>query len=74
MFNAVFTANGGPTGIRFLAKAVSISFPISQGLSWWFCRVGFLVAVLEISGLQQNKRRSTAIGTVAVQCVLFWRL
>ena len=73
--NAAFTANGGPTGIRFLEKAVSISFPLLVKVLVGGFAVGFLVAVLEISGLSKYQTEwATAIGIVAVQCVLFWRL
>jgi len=73
--NAAFTANGGPAGVRFLEKAVSISFPLLMRVVAAGFAMGFLIGALEIYGI--NKSQMEWVGTtaiIAIQGVFFWRL
>lgn len=73
--NAVFKANGGSRGVRFLEKIVLISFPLLIKVFVFGLAAGILIVVLRGSGSNNSETGwFTAITGIAVQIVFFWRL
>jgi hypothetical protein len=73
--NAVFKANGGSRGVRFLEKIVLISFPLLIKVFVLGLAAGILIVVLRDSGSSNSEVAwFTAITVIAVQIGFFWRL
>lgn len=73
--NAAFRANGGPTGSRFVEKAVAISFPLLSKVFVAGFASGLLFVVsaaFDVSQPQLEWVGATAI--VAIQVIFFQRL
>lgn len=73
--NAAFKANGGPSGVHFLNKVVSITFPLLIKVLISGFVLGIFVEMLTIAGASQLQTDwVTSIAIVIMQIVLYWRL
>ena len=73
--NAALNANGGPSGVGFLNKIVSISFPLLIKVLGAGFALGIVLVVMESSGANQTDVEWVqSIASIAIQIVMFWRL
>ncbi|WP_232415332.1 MULTISPECIES: hypothetical protein [Methylotenera] len=73
--NAVFKANGGSSGIGFLEKIVSISFPLFIKVFVSGIALGILLEILKALGFSKFQTEwLTSISVIFIQVIFFWRL
>jgi|SRR6185369_4228841 len=74
--NAAFKANGGGTGIRFIEKTVSLSFPLLIKVCVAGLAVGVIIGILDIiAGIGKFQLDwGTSISVMAIEVVFYWRL
>ncbi len=70
--NAAFQANGGSSGVSFLNRVVSMSFPLSIKVVVFGIILGLFFSVVGLSKSQEEW--ITAISGIAIQAVFFWRI
>jgi hypothetical protein len=73
--NAAFNANGGASGVGFLAKVVSISFPLT--IKFFAASMALANVMAAFEGLGATRPQIdwiTIFATTALQVIMFWRL